>query len=481
MEKKPFYNCHTHTFTIDHVPNRFGKKLLPFLYKIITIRVIKWYYLHFTMKNEQCRKMVHTLNKIRYAFIDFLKWTVVLQWLNVLVCFIFRWIFGIIIHLVRVDFIFSRTTREAIRRFKSLGRYSLYCKQYKIFDLLVKTYEPDTRFVVLAMDMDYMDAGKPKISYLEQLDDLRNLKKNHPETLLPFLFLDPRRIAETRFLKGHQNYEIYSKHLLQSGDFDGIKLYPALGYYPFDKELISMYLFAQENAIPIMTHCVAGTVYYRGKKKEEWNAHPILKYPKRKDRHAYIPLPQTGNVDFTTNFTHPLNYHCLLNKELLSEYLGYEADLSQLKICIAHFGGDDQWERYMQDSWNNYNKMINHEEREAYLKRKRPLNHGNQRTIWWNASWLSVIYDLMVTYENVYADISYVLFNEKMYPLLKFILQDPKVKHRVLFGTDYYMVSQKNTEKELYHNLRGYLGESLFELISYHNPKTYLSTKWKVY
>ncbi|QHC85645.1 hypothetical protein AS589_13040 [Empedobacter brevis] len=331
------------------------------------------------------------------------------------------------------------------------------------------------------MDMDYMDAGKPKISYLEQLDDLRNLKKNHPETLLPFLFLDPRRIAETRFLQGHQNYEIYSKHLLQSGDFDGIKLYPALGYYPFDKELISMYLFAQENAIPIMTHCVAGTVYYRGKKKEEWNAHPILKYPKRKDQHAYIPLPQTGNVDFTTNFTHPLNYHCLLNKELLSEYLGYEADLSQLKICIAHFGGDDQWERYMQDSWNNYNKMINHEEREAYLKRKRPLNHGNQRTIWWNASWLSVIYDLMVTYENVYADISYVLFNEKMYPLLKFILQDPKVKHRVLFGTDYYMVSQKNTEKELYHNLRGYLGESLFELISYHNPKTYLSTKWKVY
>lgn len=60
MEKKPFYNCHTHTFTIDHVPNRFGKKLLPFLYKIITIRVIKWYYPHFpvqtnTSKSTPCQ------------------------------------------------------------------------------------------------------------------------------------------------------------------------------------------------------------------------------------------------------------------------------------------------------------------------------------------------------------------------------------------------------------------------------------------
>lgn len=481
MSEKPLYNCHTHTFTIDHVPNEFGKKLIPFLYKIITIKVVKWYYLNLTMKNARYRRFVHTINKIRYAFIDFLKWTVILQWVNVLVCFIFRWLFGIITNFVRVDFLFSRTTREAIKRFKSLGRYSLYYKQYKIYDLLVKTYEPGTRFVVLAMDMDYMEAGKPKIPYLEQLEDLRNLKRNHKETLFPFLFLDPRRILETRSRQEYHNYGNYSKQLLQSGEFAGIKLYPALGYYPFDKDLISMYQFAQENEIPIMTHCVAGTVYYRGKKKKEWEYHPILKYPKTKDNPAYIPLPQTGNVNFTTNFTHPLNYHCLLDKTLLSEYLGYEMDLSKLKICIAHFGGDDQWEKYMQDSWNNYNKNINHQQRDVYLKRKTTLQHGNQRTIWWNASWLSVIYDLMITYDNVYADVSYILFNEKMYPMLKYILQDSKVRDKILFGTDYYMVSQKNAEKELYHNLRGYLGEDLFELISHHNPEKYLSTRWRQY
>jgi len=84
-------------------------------------------------------------------------------------------------------------------------------------------------------------------------------KQNH---LLPFLFLDPRRIAATRNnTSKHKNYENYAKHLLRSQQFDGIKLYPALGYYPFDKNLIEMYLFAQENEIPIITHCIEGTVF----------------------------------------------------------------------------------------------------------------------------------------------------------------------------------------------------------------------------
>lgn len=196
-----------------------------------------------------------------------------------------------------------------------------------------------------------------------------------------------------------------------------------------------------------------------------------------------IPLPQKDNYHFTTNFTHPLNYHCLLNKDLLKEYLGdnYEEglDLSKLKICLAHFGGEDEWKKYLNDGWNNYNKNITHDSKEAYeayYKRyKNTLNHDNQRTIWWNASWLSIIYDLMVKYENVYADISFILHDETLFPLLKFILEDPKVKDRVLFGSDYYVVSQKDTEKDLYLNLKGYLGENLFTLISNTNPKRFLN------
>ena len=135
----------------------------------------------------------------------------------------------------------------------------------------------------------------------------------------------------------------------------------------------------------------------------------------------------------------------------------------------------------MNDGWNNYNKNITHDSVTDYLKRKNTLNHGNPRTIWWNASWLSVIYDLMVEYDNVYADISFILHDESLFPLLKFILEDEKVKHKVLFGSDYYVVSQKDTEKDLHLNLRGYLGESLFELIANTNPRKFLSTKFKQY
>jgi len=314
---------------------------------------------------------------------------------------------------------------------------------------------------------------------------LRCLKLRKQENLLPFLFLDPRRIAATRNEVKHKNYENYAKHLLHSQQFDGIKLYPALGYYPFDKDLIEMYLFAQENEIPIITHCIEGTVFYRGKKKQEWNQHPILKYNKKDGIYEPIPLPQREGFEYTTNFTHPLNYHCLLNKDLLNTYLGNLAseaiDLSKLKICLAHFGGEDEWKKYLNDGWNNYNKNITHDSVADYHKKKNTLNHGNPRTIWWNASWLSVIYDLMVEYDNVYADISFILHDESLFPLLKFILEDEKVKHKVLFGSDYYVVSQKDTEKDLHMNLRGYLGESLFELIANTNPRKFLSTKFKQY
>jgi len=116
MNDKPSYNCHTHTFAIDHVPNEFGKKLIPFLYKIITIRVIKWYYLNLTMKNERYRRFIHIVKKIRYGFIDVLKCTIVLQWINVLVCFVFRWLFGIITHFVRIDFLFQQNNQRSNKK-----------------------------------------------------------------------------------------------------------------------------------------------------------------------------------------------------------------------------------------------------------------------------------------------------------------------------------------------------------------------------
>ncbi|WP_417558499.1 hypothetical protein [Mesoflavibacter zeaxanthinifaciens] len=481
-KNKTIYNCHTHTFTIDHVPNLFGKKLVPLAYQIITMKVVKWYYLNLTERSSSYRKWKQRYNKVKYFIIDALKFTVVGYWVFSMLFFTLKWAFKIVTNILAISHFFGPQSKAAYRRFVNLGRYASYSKQgqSKVFDLLEKTYDQNTKFVVLPMDMDYMDAGRPTIGYMKQLEELLKVTKNNKESLLPFVFLDPRRIAETCDLKGVDCYENYVIRNLSKNVFYGIKMYPALGYFPFDKNLIETYKFAQEHQIPIITHCIEGTVFYRGKKNKEWNNHPILKYTKDKNQDPVpIPLPQKKNYDFTTNFTHPLNYHCLLNKELLSEYLEEETDLSKLKICLAHFGGTKEWNRYSEDNWNNYNNNISHLSKNDYLNRKikNTLNHGSSRTIWWNASWLSIIYDLMIQYDGVYTDISFIIFNQELFPLLKFLLQDEKVSHKILFGTDYYVVSQKNSEKALYQNLRSYLGDDLFFKIAHHNPKTFLSSK----
>jgi predicted TIM-barrel fold metal-dependent hydrolase len=391
-----------------------------------------------------------------------------------------------LINLLALSNLFSAETKAAFKRFRTIGRYATYSKsgQRKVFDLLEKTYDTNTKFVVLPMDMDYMEAGEPIANYMQQLEELLKVRSNNKDQLLPFVFADPRRIVDPKINVNGFSYQSYIKRNLSKQNFHGIKMYPALGYFPFDKDLIETYKFAQEHQIPITTHCIEGTVFFRGKKKKEWNQHPILKYTKKKEEGPIpIPLPQTKNYDFTTNFSHPLNYHCLLDKDLLSSYLGVETDLSKLKICLAHFGGTKEWLRYTEDNWNNYNNNISHSSKENYLnsKIKNTLNHGSTRTIWWNASWLSVIYDLMIKYEGVYTDISFIIFNEDLFPLLKYLLQDEKVKDKILFGTDYYVVAQKNTEKALFQNLRSYIGEDLFYMISHTNAKRFLSTSFKTH
>ncbi|WP_299224123.1 hypothetical protein [uncultured Psychroserpens sp.] len=478
------YNCHTHTFTIDHVPNNFGKKILPLFYQVITMKVVKWYYLNLTFRNRKYRRFLHKCKKVKYFIIAILKFTHILYWLYTLILFLCNWIFKMLINILALSNLFSAQSKAAFKRFSTIGRYATYVDsgQGKVFDLLEKTYGPDTRFVVLPMDMDYMEAGKSTYNYMQQLDELLKVKSNNRGQILPFVFADPRRIIDKKININGFSYENYIKKNLSNHKFNGIKMYPALGYYPFDKNLIETFRFAQEHQIPIITHCIEGTVFYRGKKKKEWRNHPILTYKDDKLIKP-LPLPQTKNYEFTTNFTHPLNYHCLLDKTLLSNYLGEETDLSKLKICLAHFGGTKEWLRYIEDSWINYNNKISKVSKIDYQnsKYKNTLTHGNKRTIWWNASWLSIIYDLMIAYEGVYTDISFIVFNEELFPLLKYLLEDDKVKHKILFGTDYYVVAQKNTEKALYLNLRSYIGEELFYMISHVNAKRFLSTSFKTF
>ena len=268
----------------------------------------------------------------------------------------------------------------------------------EVFSRLADQYPNGTRFVLLPIDMDFMNAGSAKRDYLTQLEDLRALKGLHPETALPFVCADPRREGVT---------ELVRSHVLAHG-FAGIKLYPALGFYPSDPRLDGVYAFAEEYQVPIITHCSKGGIRLVG------------------ERH-----PQ--------QFTAPIQYIEVLKR------------FPKLKLCLAHFGGDGEWA--------------------AYLQQARHLPMPEQT---WVSQIINLLYNEHPRHPNLYTDISYTASNREVMPMLKVLVNDPKLRERILFGSDFFVVRQEVTEREFSIRMRGFLGEEDFWQIANTNPTRFL-------
>jgi predicted TIM-barrel fold metal-dependent hydrolase len=418
-QKKDIYNCHAHCFTIFHVPDFFARRLF-FLYRLIPVSWI--------IDHSFVRKAV--------------------KWLK------YKWLHKIL-----------GMDEDAAKRISLFADFfdERIDSQEKTINYLQSFYPKGTKLVLLTMDMQYMSAGNARIDYAAQLNELSSLKNKpqYKDIIYPFVFADPRRANITGIVI----------NALETGGFQGIKLYPALGYYPFDERLKDIYIYARDHQIPIITHCIKGTVFFRGSKKEAFNdatVHPVSKKP----------LFGAKAKDYTLNFTHPLNYECLLNHNILKTIWGDDApDLSTLKICLGHYGGDDEWMKYLCDPW-----MPN-----SYVSGGSftPLNIAHP---WFDPdhsgklddraySWFSVCNELIAKYDNIYADISYILSNPEIYPMLKMIMTMPyyeEVSKKVLFGTDYFVVAKEGSDREMSIKVRAFLGEELFFKMSNENAQHFL-------
>lgn len=288
--------------------------------------------------------------------------------------------------------------------------------QLEIFKHLQGFYPVGTLFCVLPMDMDFMQAGVAKQPYLEQLDELAQIKKDpaYRNLIHPFVFVHPER-------KGI--FDIVKKYVEEKG-FAGLKLYPPLGYYPFDKRLDEIYSYAEKYQLPITTHCARGGVFYKGKITAD-----MLIHPKTGEQ-----LKQQKNKFFTDAYTNPDNYRYVLER------------FPRLKINLAHFGGYDEWQKYLEG--NTFEDNLN--------------------------TWYEKIIGLIRRYPNVYSDISYTMFNADLFALLKLTLQDDLLKKRILFGSDFYMVEQQTNERQFVTNVQGFIGEENFRRIANLNPRSFL-------
>ncbi|MCP9752996.1 amidohydrolase family protein [Ferruginibacter sp. HRS2-29] len=401
-------------------------------------------------------------------------------------------------------------TKKLAGRYLNIGRYAFYRQQGKVFGRIKSQYPPKTKFIVLPMDMEFMGAGRLNKDHLyaEQMRMLAAIKNNKENSniIFPFVFADPRRIQKEG--KAHFDYSIdtngkirlndcFIKRFIEDEKFSGFKIYPALGYFPFDELLLPLWKYAADNALPVLTHCIRGTIYYRGRKNKAWDKHPVFTWAAGN----YVPMPLTEirNRDFINNFTHPLNYLCLLEEQLLRKLVaaakddrirqmfGYkdadtrmDADLSHLKLCFGHFGGDDEWDKFFESDRDNYSsQLVKYPETGISFMKDEKGNPapGKLEQVWKYVDWYSTICSMMLQYDHVYADLSYIIHNPSIEPLLRHTLSNKKLLKKVLFGTDFYVVRNHKTEKHMLADVLDYLPRQEFDQIAKVNPRNFLINK----
>jgi predicted TIM-barrel fold metal-dependent hydrolase len=235
--------------------------------------------------------------------------------------------------------------------------------------------------------------------------------KLNPLRLFAMYHYDPRRWNYPKTEKLDGNYQKgpwdhpFSKIATETnaGLFIGFKVYPPLGYKPLDerlpyihdrlKEGDCFYARCEREGIPILSHCSPGGMsIHEMKLYAEFDGIELKPsvdetMPAETSKRLFTPEGY-----FWTNYVHPRAW-----REVLTRF-------PNLKLCLAHFGGDE-WEREQ------------------------------------GSDWITEIIALTKEYKNVYTDFS-CWDLEKSKEAFAHILtnkQNSHLKDKILFGTDWYM------------------------------------------
>jgi predicted TIM-barrel fold metal-dependent hydrolase len=296
-------------------------------------------------------------------------------------------------------------------------------KSYTIAEIAAKLFDyypaAKTIFCPLMMDMQPGMAGDQETPYREQIANLRRLREDYPDKLLPFVAIDPRN---------QDVDDIFLSAFNDENNFFGIKIYPSLGYLPSHPKLRQIFEVCQDKRIPVTTHCGGGTI------------HPSRCYIRqiegqRLDENNQLEEICEDKWFFTRNsyaqyFNHPKRWEPVLYA------------FPQLKLNLAHFGSDTEWE-----------KLANGE----------------------NNTWVSRIMDMMTRYENLYADFSFNISNHRIFDIFKEKVEDNiLIEKRALYGSDYYMVVTEGHFRSIKIDFITAMGDSVMRNIAFENPKRFL-------
>lgn len=294
-------------------------------------------------------------------------------------------------------------TLERLYQFQQQGERA---SQQDVLEDVKKHYPRNTRFVILPMDMANIGYGPVPQTLRQQHDELYRLRLNdaHLGTVVPFAGVNP--LAPGSVEEGLRAIETLG--------FEGLKIYPRLGFAPDHPDLMArVYPVVAARDLPVMTHCSRGGV--QGRHVDDY---------------------------FADRYTRP------------DAYLPVLRAFPQMRLCLAHFGGQRDWRAYADG-------VEPSGEANWQVRIRRMIGSGD--------------------YPNLWTDISYTLFHFDDYiPFLRLFLTGEdeatdRLRQRVLFGSDFYMTRQEAlSEREVCFRLRNALGEEIFRQIAEENPVRWL-------
>ena len=250
----------------------------------------------------------------------------------------------------------SYSKQRFLKRFsKEKEAHDIYMHQLnrykKAFREMYKA-EPWIIMVQLMMDMERGIKGKVKQGFYEQIVAMDNFRHEleNIKGVLPFLAVDP---ANPNLLEdflavfsslNDKRTGAHTENLQSLFPFFGVKLYPSLGYFPSDPVLMPIYEICEEKNIPITSHCGGATTHYNKTKYLERKRLIIDAAGKSKEENYRInmrPLLKK-KAKIAKTFNAPDNWIPVLHK------------FPKLKLNIAHFGSDNEWEAYRNGKANTH-------------------------------------------------------------------------------------------------------------------------------
>lgn len=303
-------------------------------------------------------------------------------------------------------------TAQQLDRLRRFNRAGMAPSQRAVFESILPHYPGNTRFVVLPMDMALIGHGPVRADIREQHDELAALAR------------DPRHAARVipfaTIFPDRPGAADEFRRCVEDLGFRGLKLYPRLGYAPDHPVLMSqVYPYCVERGLPVVSHCSRGGVRGAGippARADAWSA-----------PQAFLPVLRA---------------------------------FPDLRVCLAHFGGLADWEAYVEQGLNPDDPEAGARNWQVAIRRMIAAKAADGSPRW----------------PGLWTDISYTVFQFEDYvPFLKLFLEDPAIRARVLFGSDFYMTRQERlSERAVCVRLRAALGDDLFRQIAETNPRVWL-------